>query len=137
MEFRRKTKALSKVPSTVYFAFFLFLTMAYFAFSYSFKQEIMPITDNDLLKEEIIEEHDSLSKPDIYIPEATIIPIDTIKKDEIVISETKPEKVIVEKETLKNDKKKSKELAKVEPKQRELKMKQVQGKPKQPQKQGK
>lgn len=119
MEFRRKTKALSKVPITVYFAFFLLLTVAYFAFSYSFKQVITPITVNDLPQEEIIEE-DSLSKPDIYIPEATVIPIDTVKKEKVVISETKSEKKdIIEKETPKTDKKKAEELAKVEAKQDE------------------
>lgn len=119
MEFRRKTKALSKVPITVYFAFFLLLAVAYFAFSYSFKQEDYFTTDNVLLKEEIIEEQDSLSKPDIYIPEATVIPIDTVKKEKIAVSETKPEKEIIEKETPKIDKKKAEELAKAEAKQDE------------------
>jgi len=123
MEFRRKTKALSKVPIAVYFAFFLFLVVTYFAFSYSFKQEIIPISHNDLPQEEIIEEQDSLSKPDIYIPEATVIPIDTVRKEKVAISETQPEKETTEKETSKIDKKKAEELTKNDPKQKDEKEK--------------
>lgn len=129
MEFRRKTKALSKVPIAVYFAFFLLLVVAYLAFSYSFKQEEMVVaTDNDLPKEEILEEHDSLLNPDIYIPEATVIPIDTVKKEKLVVAEPQTEKEIIEKdiqkkESSKIDKKKAEELAKVDSKQQDEKEK--------------
>lgn len=110
MEFRRKTKALSGATAAVYMVFFIFLAAIYFSFTYFFKQEESSLAVNHPIKtaQELISE-DSLAKPEIYIPDAVVIPIDTIKKEKIT-SEIKPKKELEEKEPAKNQK--EEELAK-------------------------
>ena len=110
MEFKRKSKKLTGLP-IAFSAIVIFFFALVFSFYSVFLKSVIP--DQPIVVEvpEIIEEDiDSLSKPEIYVPDVEVLPLDTVKLAKVEESkvEEKTEKTKVEEKKI-ADKKESKE----------------------------
>jgi len=107
MEFRRRTKKISGLPIAFYVVALLFFVLLFSLNSLYYKASEQPkpvVAETPKPTEE--PKADSVSKPEIYVPDVEVLPVDTVSvaKETSVLKEEKTEKD--EKKFAKKDEKK-------------------------------
>lgn len=79
MEFRRKTKKLSGLPIAFYVVALLFFVLLFSFYSFYYKSSPQPKSIvTEIPKAETKREIDSVSKPEIFVPDVEMLPADTV-----------------------------------------------------------
>lgn len=100
MEFRRRTKKLSGLPIAFYVVGLVFFVLLFSFNSLYYKTSELPkpiITE--IPRQEVEPKKDSVEKPEIYVPDVEVLPVDTVS----IAKEITPEKED-KKENSKNEK---------------------------------
>lgn len=100
MEFRRRTKNLSGLPIAFYV-----VTLVFFVLLFSFNSLYYKTSEKvkavviEVPKTEVAQETDSVAKPEIYVPDIEVLPIDTVSIAQEIPSSKEEKKETIKSET--------------------------------------
>lgn len=104
MEFRRRTKKLSGLPIAFYVVALVFFVLLFSFNSLYYKASEQPKTVvTEIPKTEVEPEVDSLSEPEIYVPDVEILPADTVSIAQEITPVKEEKKEIPKPELAKKD----------------------------------